>query len=65
VVDTWRVSEATEEPSGATVAAPEAFRHLPDVIAIEDTITSIRGDFPPGPSGEQNAFIAAAVDAGG
>lgn len=58
------MAKAAGHPS-SDGAAPKAFWHLPDAIRVEDTVTSIRGDLPPEPSGERNAFIAAAVNAGG
>jgi hypothetical protein len=51
------------EPSTANETSP--FRHLPQPAVLEDTVTSIRGDVPPDPDGGRNAFIAAAVEAGG
>jgi hypothetical protein len=57
--------KATDPTERSEAGRPGAFRHLPDVISLEDTVTSIRGDVPASFSGEDNAFIAAAVNAGG
>jgi hypothetical protein len=43
----------------------QAYRHLPEVIPLEDTAASIKCDSPSEASGEENAFIAAAISAGG
>jgi hypothetical protein len=59
------MARAENRPNAATRTDPEAFSHLPDAISVEDTVTSIRGDSPPDPSGERNAFIDAALNAGG
>ena len=46
-------------------AEAQAYRHLPEMIPVADTVASMRGDSPPEASGERNDFIAAAVNAGG
>jgi hypothetical protein len=35
------------------------------VISREDTVASVKGDSPAESGGEENAFIAAAINAGG
>ena len=59
------MSKVADHRSAISGTGPEAFRHLPDTVSLEDTVASIRGDSPSPPSGEANAFIAAAVNAGG
>jgi hypothetical protein len=46
-------------------AEAQKYRHLPEAISLEDTVTSMRGDSPSEASGERNDFIAAAINAGG
>ena len=56
----------TEPPSDAGARdEAAAFRHLPPAVALEDTRTSMRGDDPPDPLGERNAFIDDAIHTGG
>ena len=43
----------------------EMFHHLPDGVVLEDTVLSVLGDVPSEPAGERNAFIDAALQAGG
>jgi hypothetical protein len=43
----------------------EAFRRLPDAVVLEDTVESVRNTVPLEPAGERNAFIDAALQAGG
>lgn len=50
----------TEGKGGA-----QAFRHLPEPVALEDTVTTVRGDRPPNPGDGRNAFIDLAIHAGG
>ena len=65
------MSRATNHPSPADDSAADAsaeahaYRHLSEAISLKDTVASMRGDSPPDPSGERNAFIAAAINAGG
>jgi hypothetical protein len=42
-----------------------AFRHLPAPVRLEETVATSRGDSPAEALGEQNAFIATALQAGG
>jgi hypothetical protein len=51
--------------SGSNRPASEAFRQLPDGVALEDTAESAPSNAPFDPAEERNAFIGAAVQAGG
>ena len=65
-VKTRDMTDAADHP-GPTGARPEAqdYRHLPEMVSLEDTVESMRGDSPPEAGGEPNQFIAAAINAGG
>jgi hypothetical protein len=52
-------SSASQRPTS------EAFRYLPHAVALEDTVESAHSDVPFEPTDERNAFIEAAVQAGG
>lgn len=65
-MNTRHMSKAAAPPSSEHDRSEAwAYRHLPEVISVEDTVASVRGDSPSDPCGEQNAFIAAAIKAGG
>ena len=43
----------------------DKFRRLPAPVRLDETVAATPGDPPPEAVGEQNAFIAAALHAGG
>ncbi len=51
--------------SAAGQPTSEAFRHLPDGVALEDTVASVVSDGAFASADERNAFIEAALQAGG
>jgi hypothetical protein len=54
-----------DDANESKVPTPDAFRHLPRAVALEDTVESVPSDVPFRPTDERNAFIEAAVQAGG
>ena len=63
--DTRPMSRDYEDATATNGATTDAFRHLPAPVRLEETVATTRGDSPPEAIGEQNAFIAAALHAGG
>ena len=61
--DTRPMSTDDEDATGG--ATTDAFRHLPAPVRLEETVATTQSDSPPEDIGEQNAFIAAALNAGG
>ena len=57
--------QSSADESTPTPAATERFRHLPDRVALEDTVESVPGDGSADPAAERNAFLDAALQAGG
>ena len=53
------------DASASMRSAPERFRHLPDRVALEDIVESVAGEVSFDPAEERNAFIDAAIQAGG
>ena len=51
--------------SASKLSGPERFVHLPDRVALEDTVESVPGEVSLDPVEERNAFIDAALQAGG
>lgn len=58
-----RTADHRSAADGRVEAQP--FRHLPVATSVEDTVASMRGDSLPDPLDGRNAFIAAAINAGG
>jgi hypothetical protein len=59
------MSTDREDPPVSGQARTGAFRHLPEPVRLEETVSTTRGNATPELLGEPNAFIAAAVHAGG